>query len=100
MEEPTVVETTHTPGGKTNASWGTVIGAIVIIALIIVGAFYFWGMRVSEQRLNTSAIEALETQSDSTQAEAIQADLDAQSPDEFDAELDQAFAELDASLAE
>lgn len=99
MDEPTVVETTHTPG-KTNASWGAVIGVILVLALLIVGAFYFWGKRVSESTMNTEAIEALEMQSDSTEAEAIEADLAAESPDEFDAELDAAFAELEASLAE
>lgn len=99
MEEPTVVETTHTPG-KTPTSWGAVIGVLLVLALIIVGAFYFWGKRVSETAANTEALEALQTQSDSTETEAIQADLEAQTPDEFDAELDEAFAELEASLAE
>lgn len=99
MNEPNVVETTHTPG-KANTSWSMVLGLILVIALVVVGAFYFWGKRVSETEMNARAIEALQDQSDSTEAEAIQADLEAQSPDEFDAELDQAFAELDASLAE
>ena len=99
MNEPNVVETTHTPG-KANTSWSMVIGLILVIALIVVGAFYFWGKRVSENQINTEAIEALQMQGDSTQADAIEADLAAQSPDEFDAEFDQAFAELEASLAE
>jgi hypothetical protein len=31
-------------------SWGTVISIIVIVLMIVIGAFYSWGKRVAEQK--------------------------------------------------
>jgi hypothetical protein len=31
-------------------SWGTVISIIVIVLMIIIGAFYAWGNRISEEQ--------------------------------------------------
>jgi amino acid transporter len=30
-------------------SWGTVISIIIIVLMIIIGAFYSWGKRIAEQ---------------------------------------------------
>jgi hypothetical protein len=46
MEE----QKTLTPGVPTPAqqSWGTLLSIIVIVLMIIVGAFYAWGKRIAE----------------------------------------------------
>jgi len=38
-----------TPSSK-QQSWGAIISIIVIILMVIVGAFYAWGERISEQK--------------------------------------------------
>lgn len=80
-------------------SWLALIG-VIVVALAIAAGFLYLGETlpppapVEDER----AVEGLETQSDSTEPSAIEADLEAQSPDSFDAELDESFNELDASL--
>jgi uncharacterized protein HemX len=32
-----------------NASWGALISIAIILAMVIVGAFYAWGQRISEE---------------------------------------------------
>lgn len=49
MEE---VQTNITQPGVPSAkaqSWGTVISIIVIVLMIVIGAFYAWGKRIAEQ---------------------------------------------------
>ena len=31
-------------------SWGTVIAIVIIVVMVVIGAFYAWGKRVAEQR--------------------------------------------------
>lgn len=38
-----------TPSPKAQ-SWGAVISIIIIMLMIIVGAFYAWGQRIAEER--------------------------------------------------
>ncbi len=33
-----------------NASWGAIISIIIILAMVVVGAFYAWGQRIAEER--------------------------------------------------
>ena len=33
-----------------NASWGAIISITIILAMVIIGAFYSWGQRINEQR--------------------------------------------------
>ena len=33
-----------------NASWGAIISITIILAMVIIGAFYSWGQRISEQK--------------------------------------------------
>ena len=40
-----------------NASWATIIVLIVIMGMIITGAFYAWGQRVAEERALMEEIE-------------------------------------------
>lgn len=89
----------HTPLSPTGrrVSWITLGVAVVVMALVAVGIFY---LRDAFPANEDSVVETLETQSDSTEPTVIEEDLSAQSPDEFDQEIDAAFAELEASLAE
>jgi len=87
------METTETPT-QPKPSYGAAIGLLIIVAAIVLGAFY-----VLKERVNEGArYETLEAQSDSTDPDAIQADLEAQSSNEFDGEIDQAFVEMEAAF--
>lgn len=35
---------------KKAQSWGAVISIVVIVAMIVTGAFYAWGKRITEQK--------------------------------------------------
>ena len=41
---------------QNKSSIGSIIGTIIIIALIILGGLYFWGKQVEERKLNQSAM--------------------------------------------
>lgn len=41
-----------------NASWGTIIVIVVIMAMVVTGAFYAWGKRVAEERALMEAYES------------------------------------------
>lgn len=76
------------------------LGVLVLLLLVLAAGAYAFkdllpGMSPEEQ-----AVSEIEVQGESTAPEAIEADLTATTPDEFDQEFDTAFAELDASLAE
>jgi len=62
---------------------GPVIGAIVILAIIILGGLYFWSQRAG----NDTVIDEINTQSGSDETSAIEADLDATDIENLDAEL-------------
>jgi hypothetical protein len=51
---------TPTPKKQTvhkNASWGAIISIVIILVMVIVGAFYAWGQRIDQDRAlqNTSS---------------------------------------------
>lgn len=83
---------------KAKTSYGALIALVLIVAAIVAGAFYLLRMKSAEQDLYSSQIEELGNQSTSTEPGAIEDDLTAVSPDEFDAEFDRVFAELEASF--
>jgi len=62
---------------------GPLIGAIVILAVIILGGLYFWGQRAG----NDAVIDETSTESGSDETAAIEADLDAIDIESLDAEL-------------
>ena len=41
-----------------NASWGAIISIIVILAMIVIGAFYAWGQRIDQDRSVTQAVSS------------------------------------------
>ncbi len=86
-----------TPNRK--PSYGGIVAILIILLGVVIGAFYFWGECIAEEPAHVEEqLNALESQSTSTDPSAIQADLEAQSPDEFEEDLDNAFNELNASL--
>lgn len=84
--------TPTTPEVKT--SYGTLVVLLLIVAVIVFGAFYVLKERIASDE----AIESLTEQSDSTDPAAIEQDLSATPPEDFEQDLDQAFVELDAAF--
>lgn len=79
-----------------NKPAGPVIGAVIIILILIVGALYFWGAKLNkeanqtpEEILNTEdqTLNQLQTQSTTTNIAEINADLNATDLDNLDADL-------------
>jgi|GEM_PF-1322697 len=91
------------PPPPTKTSYGALIAIFIITAAIASGAYYLFTARVDELVAITeeqqAAIAALDAQSNSTEPEAIQQDLATESPDKFDQELDEAFAQMEASFS-
>ncbi|MDO8589858.1 MAG: hypothetical protein Q7R69_01125 [bacterium] len=68
------------------SSAGPIIGGIIILAVIVFGALYFMGQREDNQAINDE-INAINSQSDSDTAAAIEADLNSTEIENLDAEL-------------
>jgi hypothetical protein len=72
------------PSGKSGSA-GPVIGAIVILAVIILGGLYFWGQRSGDD--TDRAVDEANMQSDSDEAAAIEADLESTDLEDVDVEM-------------
>jgi len=46
---PDLNNPSHMPSPKAQ-SWGTIISIIIIVLMIIIGAFYSWGKRISQEQ--------------------------------------------------
>lgn len=69
---------------------GTWIAAVVIIAALVVGAFYFWNQHegaVMDEATDTAALQSINSQSTSDETSSIEADLNATDVETIDAEL-------------
>ncbi|MDP3875217.1 MAG: hypothetical protein Q8Q22_01740 [bacterium] len=62
---------------------GLVIATIVIIVIIILGGLYFWNQRAG----NDAVVDEINTQNNSDESSAIEADLNATDIESLDAEL-------------
>jgi hypothetical protein len=86
---------------------GPAVGTVIIVLILIIGAFYFWGYKLE----NTPAVDetvtaeevlaqpdvsldALNTQSSSDEIEAIEQDISTTDLEGLDAELENIDAEL------
>jgi|CXWL01.1.fsa_nt_gi uncharacterized protein HemX len=104
--EPNMTNTTapttppsSTLPAKNKPSYGGLLAILIILIAIVVGALYFWGERVAQEpQTAEESLGALEAQGDSTDPNDIEADLQAETPDEFDTNFDGAFGELDAAF--
>lgn len=74
-------------------SVGPTIGLIIIMVLIVLGGFYFWGERsdamkeMDDGRDVAAEVSAIEDQSDSDETSSIEADLENTHTETLDAEL-------------
>lgn len=55
---------------ENKSSIGSIIGTIVIIAIIILGGLYFWGKRVEEAKIRQNLVTDQTSQSTATMNEA------------------------------
>ena len=58
------------PTTQNKSSIGSIIGTIVIIAVIILGGLYFWGKRVEEAKLRQNLVTDTSTQQSNQMDEA------------------------------
>jgi hypothetical protein len=42
-------------------SWGTVISIVIILLMVVVGAFYTWGKKIAEERALVQQLTATST---------------------------------------
>ncbi len=56
--EPSPVLSPAVPAVPSHArqSWGVVISIVVIVLMIVIGAFYAWGQRIAEQQAFSSQV--------------------------------------------
>ncbi len=86
---------------QNKSSIGSIIGTIVIIAIIILGGLYFWGKRVEEAKLKKELVRddstemaqyneaaAIKSISGSDDLSSIEADLNSTNFDNLQAEMD------------
>ena len=87
---------------ENKSSIGSIIGTIIVIAIIILGGLYFWGKRIDEARLQKDLVSGENTQveadenmeantiksvNSSDDYSSIEADLNSTNLDNLDAEL-------------
>lgn len=77
-----------------SGSMGTLVAAVVILTIIVVGALYFWNQRANSE-VNDEVLESITTQNSSDDTASIEADLDATDLENLDNELDE--SEFNAS---
>lgn len=61
---PTIPESTGQPGvpSQKAQSWGAFISMIIIVLMIVIGAFYSWGKRIAEQNALITPTNTQESQ--------------------------------------
>lgn len=74
---------------ESGGSAGPVVATIIILAVIVLGALYFWDQRDAvEEEVNVEAtVETIETQDESDETSSIEADLEATDVESLDAEF-------------
>jgi hypothetical protein len=45
-----------------NASWGAIISILVIMAMVVIGAFYAWGKRIDEEHTASQSVSTTTNQ--------------------------------------
>ena len=75
-------------GQQSGSSSGPVVGVIIILVVVILAGLYFWGER-GRENVDESNTEAVTTQSESDDTDAIENDLN-NTDVEVDAEINAA----------
>jgi len=84
---------------ENSSSLGPIVGAIIIVAILVLGGLYYWGADLAqnqnaptpEEIMNEPdpQLQSIETQSSSDTVTSIEADLEATNLESLDQELDQ-----------
>lgn len=56
VQQPVSTPSTPEVPAKKNSSWGVVIALLLILAMMVVGAFYAWGKRINQQSGYTASL--------------------------------------------
>ena len=88
MDEQNNVNMDSTQNG---GSAGPVIGIIVILVIIILGALYFWNQRSGDididENMTSEVIDSINTQSEDDSTSSIETDLNNTNIENLDAEI-------------
>lgn len=74
-------------GQEKKGSAGPMIGVIVVLVIIILGALYFWGQNDDSDVMIDETLDTITTQSESDETASIEADLNATDVEGVDSEL-------------
>jgi hypothetical protein len=80
-------ETQNNVSVERSGSVGSLVAVIVILAVIVLGAVYFWNHRASNAVGTDDNLEAITTQSSADDTASIEADLNSTDVDNLDAEM-------------
>ncbi len=78
----------NSQGPRQGAGSGFLIATILLAAIIVIGAVYFWKARDNKMESDES-LQTVQTQSDSDDTAAIEADLNATDVDGADYDLNE-----------
>ncbi len=100
-QQTPVIPKVQMQSSQNKSSIGSIIGTIVIIAIIILGGLYFWGKRVEEAKLReqlvtdntpqtnqTNEAAVIKSTTNSDDLDSLEADLKATNLNNLDSELD------------
>ena len=108
QQAPTQEEASSS-GQTQQKSMGPMLGIVIIVVLLVLGGFYFWGTQIKDKsqvqenaevtaediaNQEDTALDNLNTQSTSDEIDDIEADLDATDLESLDSELDAIDQEL------
>lgn len=109
MEQPSGIPQQPTPRSTSSlpekSSAGPVIGAIIVIVILALGALYFWGAQLNQKPDalpfipdDNTGESWLPPTSHSDETAAIQSDLDATNMAEFEAQMRSDMEAIETSL--
>ena len=100
-------QTTPVSPAPEKSSAGPIVGTIIVIVLLALGALYFWGARLNRETPDElpfipgddSAAESwVPPSSNSDEAAAIEAELEATNMSEFEQQMDADLSAIESSL--
>ncbi len=62
-------QTNTTPGTEPKGGMGPLIGSIIVIVILVIGAIYFWGGKLNSQDINGLSPAAVSTSDNPTDLE-------------------------------
>ena len=86
LNNTNIPENPNTPT-ENGSSIGPIVGTIVILLIIVLGAFYFWGERKSSTPNVDNTVQDIKMQDKSDDTSSIEADLQSTDVESVDAQL-------------